>query len=293
MKKGEKLRNTMISVFLACVVVMGFCGCAKKERTKGTKETISASSNTTEPSVRESVATTNGEDETTRPATEQSAASSAVTEPQSNKQEGSSTSTSVPSQPTEATSSQSQLDTSNSIAHVHSYTTTVVNPTCTEKGYTLHACACGSSYKTNETSVTGNSHLYGNWETVVRPTATSEGKKQCACTRCGYILSEVVPKLPSETVELYEKYIDPRIEVEYYNEAVSYRYGIVAVTDTRSWGDPPNISITETGGFTVIYCKQDGTKVTIPVVPLEGYINRCVLLGDGSYTIRPIGDYKD
>ena len=27
--------------------------------------------------------------------------------------------------------------------HTHSYTTTVVEPTCTEDGYTLHACACG------------------------------------------------------------------------------------------------------------------------------------------------------
>lgn len=31
--------------------------------------------------------------------------------------------------------------------HVHSYTDTVYPPTCTDKGYTLHTCACGDSYK--------------------------------------------------------------------------------------------------------------------------------------------------
>ncbi len=34
-------------------------------------------------------------------------------------------------------------------AHKHSYTKKVVNPTCTDKGYTLYTCACGHSYKDN------------------------------------------------------------------------------------------------------------------------------------------------
>lgn len=35
--------------------------------------------------------------------------------------------------------------------HQHSYQTSVVNPTKTAKGYTLHSCLCGDSYKTDYT----------------------------------------------------------------------------------------------------------------------------------------------
>ncbi len=35
--------------------------------------------------------------------------------------------------------------------HTHSYVETVVEPTCTTKGYTLHKCSCGEEYKDNET----------------------------------------------------------------------------------------------------------------------------------------------
>ncbi|MCM1350393.1 MAG: leucine-rich repeat protein [Prevotella sp.] len=35
--------------------------------------------------------------------------------------------------------------------HTHSYTTSVVPPSCTEEGYTLHTCSCGESYKDNYT----------------------------------------------------------------------------------------------------------------------------------------------
>lgn len=38
-------------------------------------------------------------------------------------------------------------------SHVHSYTETVVEPTETEGGYTLHSCICGHTYKDNFTSV--------------------------------------------------------------------------------------------------------------------------------------------
>lgn len=178
-----------------------------------------------------------------------------------------------------------------SAVHQHAYTSTVVAPTCTAGGYTRFVCSCGHSYDADQVPARG--HLYGNWETTVQPTTSTTGEKQCVCSRCGHVLSEVVPKLSTGTQNQYENYIDPRIEIKIFNNVYSYYYGGVSVTDARSWGNPPYISITDTGGFTVIYCKQDGTIVTIPVVPLDGYINRCVLLDDGNYTIHPIGDYKD
>lgn len=35
------------------------------------------------------------------------------------------------------------------VSHTHKYTSKVVSPTATAKGYTLHTCSCGSSYKDN------------------------------------------------------------------------------------------------------------------------------------------------
>lgn len=65
-------------------------------------------------------------------------------------------------------------------SHTHSYTTQVVKPTCTEKGYTLHTCACGHSYQDSETAATG--HQYK--DQVVAPTCTTQGYTVHKCT-CG------------------------------------------------------------------------------------------------------------
>ncbi len=40
--------------------------------------------------------------------------------------------------------------------HEHSYKSTVVSPTCTEEGYTVHKCDCGDSYTTDATSALGH-----------------------------------------------------------------------------------------------------------------------------------------
>lgn len=51
--------------------------------------------------------------------------------------------------------------------HTHSYTETVVAPTCTEKGYTLSTCTCGDSEKSKYTDALGHNYADG------------------VCTRCG------------------------------------------------------------------------------------------------------------
>ena len=50
---------------------------------------------------------------------------------------------------------------------VYDYTDTVVAPTCTAKGYTIHTCACGDSYVDSYTDALGHSYKNGK------------------CTRCG------------------------------------------------------------------------------------------------------------
>ena len=62
--------------------------------------------------------------------------------------------------------------------HTHSYTETVVAPTCTEDGYTLHECACGHSYQDNTVAKLGHNYV-----------KTREDLQYAyyRCTRCGNI----------------------------------------------------------------------------------------------------------
>lgn len=43
--------------------------------------------------------------------------------------------------------------------HTHSYTATVVEPTCSEEGYTLYTCSCGDSYKSDYTETTAHKFI--------------------------------------------------------------------------------------------------------------------------------------
>ena len=87
--------------------------------------------------------------------------------------------------------------------HTHAYTATVIEPTCTEGGYTLHECDCGDSYQDNETDPLGHdyvesgvdtytctrcgssytTHTHSYTATVVEPTCTERGYTlyECAC----------------------------------------------------------------------------------------------------------------
>ncbi len=102
------------------------------------------------------------------------------------------------SKPTEGSENGGGVDTSSSsgnpsqTGHKHSYKTTVVKPTCTEDGYTLHKCSCGDSYKDNEVPAIGHDLL--GIQTIKNPTDTERGEWARVCIHgCGY----------SERQELY------------------------------------------------------------------------------------------
>ncbi len=81
-------------------------------------------------------------------------------------------------------------------AHTHYYTATVTAPTCTEKGYTTHTCACGDSYV--DTYVDALGHAWDNGKVTKEPTETETGVKTFTCTRCGETKTETIPKLTHE-----------------------------------------------------------------------------------------------
>lgn len=65
--------------------------------------------------------------------------------------------------------------------HVHSYSSSVTAPTCTEQGYTTHTCGCGDSYK--DTYVNKLGHKY--FSTTTAPTCSSQGYTTHICFTCG------------------------------------------------------------------------------------------------------------
>lgn len=72
------------------------------------------------------------------------------------------------------------------VVYQHSYTETVVPPTCTENGYTLYECECGDSYHDNEVTALGHNYI----ATVVEGTDTSSGYTVFTCSSCNESYTE-------------------------------------------------------------------------------------------------------
>ena len=83
-------------------------------------------------------------------------------------------------------------------AHEHSYTAVVTAPTCTEKGYTTHTCACGDSYV--DTYVDALGHDWDSGMVTKQPTATETGVRTYTCTRCHETKTETIPATGSVDV---------------------------------------------------------------------------------------------
>ena len=68
----------------------------------------------------------------------------------------------------------------------HEYEDTVVPPTCTEQGYTLRSCPCGSEVKQNYVDALGHDMVT---DAAVAPTCTKTGLTEGShCSRCGAVL---------------------------------------------------------------------------------------------------------
>ena len=73
----------------------------------------------------------------------------------------------------------------------HSYTKTIVAPTCTDDGYTLYSCnICGESYRSDVVKTEG--HSYGEWTITKQPTCSEDGMMRRQC-KCGEIQEVIAP----------------------------------------------------------------------------------------------------
>lgn len=88
----------------------------------------------------------------------------------------------------------------------HDYQETVVEPTCTEGGYTVHTCSrCGDSF--TDCAVDPLGHAWDDGVVTTEPTETDEGVMTYTCTRCGETKTEAIPALTH--VHHYEKTVVP------------------------------------------------------------------------------------
>ncbi|MBR5881403.1 MAG: hypothetical protein IKZ16_06920 [Clostridia bacterium] len=84
----------------------------------------------------------------------------------------------------------------------HTYTPTVVAPTCVDQGYTHYVCECGEEFKTDFVRANGR-HKYTDWVVVVEPQPGVEGLEQKLCTVCGTVWKEqAVAALPESKLGL-------------------------------------------------------------------------------------------
>lgn len=115
--------------------------------------------------------------------------------------------------------------------HTHSYTVTVVAPTCTEVGYTLHRCSCGDSFRTDQTPMAD--HQYKQFEYLC-PDPESDGFQSFRCEVCGDTYREVLPSFDvDEVAAAVVKYIN-RFRAEAGSAQLTYLPGMSQVAQYRS-----------------------------------------------------------
>ena len=98
--------------------------------------------------------------------------------------------------------------------HSHNFTETVVEPTCTEKGYTLHQCACGEKYEDSFKSALD--HRFTNYISDNNATCTQDGTKTANCDRCE--VKNIITDVGSKTGHTYNKQVATN---EYINTAAT------------------------------------------------------------------------
>ena len=117
-------------------------------------------------------------------------------------------------------------------AHEHSYTAVVTPPTCTEKGYTTHTCACGDSYVDTYTNALG--HAWDSGTVTTQPTAPETGVRTFTCTRCNETKPESIPAVSVDVTEMFTD-----LTANWYKPAIlwAYQNNVVAGTSPTTF-DP-------------------------------------------------------
>ena len=145
----------------------------------------------------------------------------------------------------------------------HSYEASVVAPTCEKDGYTNHVCSvCGDSYRDNYVDAAGHQYT----DTVTAPTCTASGYTTHTCSVCGH------------------SYVDSVVPATGH----TYTESVTAPTCTAS-------------GYTTHICSVCGHSYINSVVPATGHdyvwqitrVPTCTAEGVKTFTCSHCGDSYD
>ena len=89
--------------------------------------------------------------------------------------------------------------TENQPDHAHSYSSTVVAPTCTERGYTEYTCSCGDSYRDKYTSAKG--HTWVERTITTEPTCAEQGEQIDVCSVCSATKTTILAPFGHDHIE--------------------------------------------------------------------------------------------
>ena len=84
------------------------------------------------------------------------------------------------------------------LPHEHNYVRQERPATCTQGGFVMYVCACGSSY--NEAVYPALGHDWDSGTVTKEPTATETGVRTYTCTRCSATKTETIPATGSVDV---------------------------------------------------------------------------------------------
>ena len=195
-------------------------------------------------------------------------------------------------------------------AHVHSYIQKVIEPTCTEKGYTLYTCSCGAAYKDNYTDIID--HTWSEWTVTKEATDTENGTETRVCSMCNKTETKDIPK--TEHIHDYVKtVVNPsmcgeQVYVDYkcacgheYTESyfASSRHEIEEWRITKDPGVEVHTKVEQFGERKGI-CSVCGVEVTQSIVNIDAsnyeankdaYADDVVFVSDN--VIQVCGTFRD
>lgn len=156
--------------------------------------------------------------------------------------------------------------------HVHTFTQTVIPPTCENKGYTEFKCACGMIAKNDFVVPLG--HDFTDWSIVKEATEEETGLQERKCQICEIIEQESLPKL--DHVHKYQEMIvEPKCAEQGYTEHIcacgySYRDSFVNCLDHdySDWVILKDATELETGKKEKT-CTRCSEKIVLDIPKLE------------------------
>jgi len=141
----------------------------------------------------------------------------------------------------------------------HHCVTSVFDPSCTESGYTLHACACGYNYRTDEITALGHNYT----STVIAPTCTEKGYTKHTCT-CGdsYTDTIVAAKGHQYTSKVTSEATCAKAGLRTYTCTCGYSYTTQISKLSHSYTSTVTAPTTTSQGYTTYRCTKCGYSYT-------------------------------